>query len=105
MKTATAANPCCRRCGRYHRSWRAVALCRWPRAEWVAGAPAWRGPCYASVSLCPGYGRAGVTAILYATAGEAHAAKSLIDRLACGGGCSRQHCVVALSRDGGRGDA
>jgi hypothetical protein len=98
------ANSCCRRCGRRHKSWRAAALCKWPRAEWVAGNPPWRGPCYASVSMCPGFGRAGVTAELYPKLAEANAAKRRIDATACGGGCSRQHCVVKLARDGGRGD-
>jgi hypothetical protein len=102
MNTTTAAVRCLR-CGRAHRSWRAVAMCRWPRALWISGDPPISGPCYASVSDCPCFRRVGLTAILYATRAEAEAAKRVIDATACGGGCSRQHRVVEVMRDGGRG--
>jgi hypothetical protein len=97
--TTTAAVPCSQ-CGRRHRSWLAVAKCRWPRAEWVCGDPPFDGPAFASVSLCGGEGQ--TTVILYPTEAEARGAKRLIDRLACGGRCCRLHSVVELSRDGGR---
>jgi hypothetical protein len=54
------------------------------------------------VSLCGG--DAQTTVILYPSEDEAQKAKRLIDRLACGGRCIRLHSVVAMSRDGGRGD-
>jgi hypothetical protein len=101
MTTLTAATPACRRCGRRHRSWRAVAMCRWPNAIWIAGSAPDDGPCFASVSLCGG--DAQTTVILYPSDEEAQAAKRLIDRLACGGRCCRLHSVVEVMRDGGRG--
>jgi hypothetical protein len=106
MSTATAATPACGRCRRRHRSWRAVAQCRWQKALWISGNPPFDGSsCYASVSDCPCFRRVGLTAVLHATRAEAEAAKRLIDKYACGGGCSRQHRVVEVSRDDGRGRA
>jgi hypothetical protein len=100
--TATTAAVRCRRCGKRHQSWRTIAACRWSKAIWISGNPSLRGACYASVSDCPCFRRVGLTAILYGTRAEAEDAKALIDKYACGGGCSRQHRVVELSRDGGR---
>jgi hypothetical protein len=93
--TMTTTTSCCRRCGKRHRSWRTVALCRWRGAEWIVGDPPFAGPCFASVSHCP----RGVTVILYPTKAEAEAAKRLIDRLACGGRCMRMHVVTQLAWD------
>jgi hypothetical protein len=102
MTTTTATAPACLRCGRRHRSWRAVAQCRWPKAIWVAGNPPCDGRAFASVSLCGG--DAQTTVILYPSDEEAQQAKRLIDRLACGGRCRRLHSVLEVMRDGGRGD-
>jgi hypothetical protein len=106
MNAATAPQPLprvrpCQRCRRRHKSWRTVALCRWPRSEWVVGNPSFAGPCFASVSHCP----RGITVILYPTKAEAEAAKRLIDRLACGGRCMKLHRVERMRRDGGEDDA
>jgi hypothetical protein len=96
--TITAANPCCRRCGRRHRSWRGVAQCRWARAEWVCGAPDFSGPAFASVSNCGGFRRSGPTVILYPTEARALEAKAMIDRLACGSRCCRMHKVERMTK-------
>jgi hypothetical protein len=103
MSITTTAAVRCRRCGKAHRSWRSVALCRWPKALWISGNPPFDGPAFASVSDCPCFRRVGLTAILHPTEARAEDAKALIDRFACGGGCSRQHRVVEVVRDGGRG--
>jgi hypothetical protein len=68
----------CHGCGRAHRTWRALAKCRWRKAEWVSGNGR-----FASVSYCP----RGITVQLYADRVEAEQAKAFIDRLACGGRC------------------
>jgi hypothetical protein len=74
----------CPDCGRRHRTWRAVAECRWRDGlEWVTGNPPAGGACYAVVSIYP----RGVTVTLWALPAEAERAKALIDRLACGGRC------------------
>jgi hypothetical protein len=96
--TTTAATPVCCRCGRRHKSWRAVALCRWPKAIWIAGNPPFDGPCYASVSSCPGFRRSGPTVILYRTEARAMEGKKLIDGLGCGGGCCRMHKVERMTK-------
>jgi hypothetical protein len=86
----------CSRCGKRHRSWRTIAMCRWPRATWISGDPPFAGPCFASVSSCSGFRRSGATVILYGVEDRAIEAKTMIDRLGCGGGCSRQHAIVVL---------
>lgn len=89
--TTTTTIPRCRRCGRRHRSWRALAKCRWPGAHWVGG----EGP-FASVSSC----RPGDSVELYATRQQAERARARIDEWGCCGGCTLLHRVVDLA--GGR---
>ena len=95
--TTTAAR--CSRCGRKHRSWRRVALCKWPR-EWVCGDPPFEGPAFGSVSSCMGFRRSGPTVVLFGSREKAEAAKRVIDATACGSNCSRSHRVIELARDG-----
>lgn len=80
---------------------RCPAVIRWPRALWIAGAPPWRGPCYASISDCPCFQRVGLTAILYHSEVKANEAKAMIDKFACGSRCSLLHSVVEVMRNGG----
>jgi hypothetical protein len=75
---ATTTLERCSTCYRRHRSWRARAQCRWPRAEWIVGNNR-----FASVSYCP----RGTTVMLYADRVGAEKAKRVIDRLGCGGQC------------------
>lgn len=42
----------CGYCGRRHRSWHAVAKCRWDRAVWISGNPPPGGSCFAVASAC-----------------------------------------------------
>src|SRR5262245_15171911 len=83
----------CQDCGRRHRSWYAVAECRWRKALWIRGDPRPWGPCYAVVSECD----PGCTVTLWPTVAEAESSKALIDRLACGGGCYKAHRLYQLS--------
>src|SRR4051812_39528456 len=85
----------CPRCGRRHRDWYAVAKCRWRPTCWVQGNP--RGKeCWATVSLCAGE----TTVMLHPTRDRAESSIRLIDDLACGGNCWRQHYLYHLSADG-----
>ena len=90
----------CPDCGRRHRTWRAVATCRWRDGlVWVAGEPPASQPCFAVVSFCP----SGTTVTLWADRQEAEKRKGLIDRLACGGRCLGPpgHCLYVMA---GRGE-
>lgn len=78
-----------RRCGTRHRTYRAVARCRWPRAEWVHGEGR-----YAVVAYCRV-----VTVTLHPTPAAAARAKHLIDASACGGRCHRDHELVDLHHE------
>lgn len=69
-----------------HRLFRAVARCRWPSAEWIAG----DGP-YAVAA----YGRP-LTIQLYATSEAAANARALIDETGCGHTCTSWHQVYEL---------
>lgn len=71
-----------------HRTWNALARCRFPRFAWVAGDGPW-----ASISTC-GAG----TARLHLTRADALAAKRLIDETRCGHRCRGAHTVLDLSR-------
>jgi hypothetical protein len=94
----------CPRCGQRHRDWHKVASCRWHRGLlWCQGNPPAGGPCFAVVSLCghPGnYRGPQVTVTLWRTREEAEEAKGMIDRLACGGGCCRDHRLVEMPLEG-----
>ncbi len=86
----------CPRCGRRHRSWYRAASCRYRRGLlWVAGDPPADGPCFALVSNCGHAGYRGPcrTVTLWPTLAEAERSKALIDRLACGGCCTREHYI------------
>lgn len=83
-------------CGRQHRTWRTMALCRWPKALWIAGNPPLSGPCFALAAWC----HPGGTVTLWASQVEAEQSKRLIDRLACGGCCHRNHEIINLGEDG-----
>jgi hypothetical protein len=54
-----APGQCCPGCGGNHRTWRAVAGCRWRKSQRnktyliVIGDPPASGPCYAVLCLCP----------------------------------------------------
>lgn len=76
---STVARPARHTCGRVHRSHRALARCRWPRAEWVMG----DGP-HAVLSHC---GR-GLTVALYATEAEAEKARTWLNSSRCGHACN-----------------
>jgi hypothetical protein len=74
-------------CHRRHRSYRALARCTWPKADWIRGdAP------YAVLSHCRG-----LTVTLHETAAEAFAAKQRIDGYECGSRCVGEHEVVHLA--------
>lgn len=86
---STVARPAPHTCGRVHRLHRALARCRWPRAEWVMG----DGP-HAVLSHC---GR-GLTVALYATEAEAEKARASLDSSRCGHACNGTgwHELVSL---------
>jgi hypothetical protein len=87
----------CAWCGRSHRSWRALAACRWQRGLlWVQGNPPAGGGCWAVVSTC---GASDVTVTLWSSQGEALAAKAAIDTTGCCGGCSGQHTLFDLAAE------
>ncbi len=86
----------CPKCGRRHRTWYAVASCRWPKPLWVMG-----NGCWASLSRC----HPGCTIILFGSEVEALEAKASIDKFACGGACCRRHYVVDLAEWYGRARA
>jgi hypothetical protein len=90
----------CPRCRRRHQTWHTLARCRWSRGLlWVLGDPPAEGPCYATVSRCHEGGIGGgpmVTVCLWAARDEAEGALACIDRLGCGGRCSRRHSLHVL---------
>jgi hypothetical protein len=65
----------------------AVARRRWPDAAWIIGSGR-----FASVAFCRE-----VTVMLFQTMAEAQTAKRLIDRIACGGRCVRNHVVLPIT--------
>src|SRR5262245_54224974 len=96
----------CPGCGRTHRTWYALARCRWRRGlAWVAGNPSADGPCYALVASCGHLVNRrvepAITVTLWEDRAEAEARKRLIDGHGCGNRCSRQHQIYALHE--GRG--
>jgi hypothetical protein len=79
-----APGAACPDCGRRHRTWHAVARCRWRDGlEWVAGNPPASGACWALVSICGGK----VTVTLWADREDADRRKRVLDATACGGRC------------------
>src|SRR5262249_24945858 len=77
------------RCGALHRTWRRVAECHWPRAEWVSGEGR-----FASMSDCP----PGATVMLFRAREDAERAERVIDATGWGGRCWRRQGVVARAR-------
>jgi len=59
-----------------------------PGAVWVSGSGPW-----ASVARCNG----STSVALYATSAEATRARAFIDRMGCGGGCTRDHEVKRVT--------
>jgi hypothetical protein len=78
-------------CGRNHRTWRALAKCRYPDAAWVWGDPPAAGPCFALLAHCRV-----LTVTLWAAREDAEREKAVIDETACGGRCWRAHEVVEM---------
>jgi hypothetical protein len=90
----------CRSCGRRHKTWHAVASCRWRKGlSWVQGDPPASGPCVACVSFCRGahYGHEYVTVTLHATEAEALRRKAGIDSSGCGGSCTKKHRIFMMT--------
>jgi hypothetical protein len=73
-------------CSSRHRTWNKVAECIWPRSVWVTGEGR-----YAVLAWCRS-----LTVTLWESPAEAENAKQFIDKLACGGMCSRDHEIVEL---------
>lgn len=68
--------------------WQSKAHKRWgKKAEWIQG----DGP-FAVLAHCRV-----LTVTLHATKGEADDSKAFIDRLACGGLCTRNHEIIDLT--------
>lgn len=70
-------------------NYRTTAKKRWPDAEWISG----DGP-YASLAHCNV-----LTVQLHTTRTGAERAISFIDRIGCGGACSRDHDLVVLETE------
>ena len=78
-----------------HRTYLAVAKCRWPRANWITGEGE-----YAVISDCK-HGptdRDCMTVTLWPTLDEAAKALAQISWTGCGGRCSNDHSIVRLER-------
>jgi hypothetical protein len=79
--------------------YQAVAERLWPKHAWITG----DGP-YATISLCDNYDPPPdyptTTVMLHATEQDARKALEAIDRRACGGGCTRDHWLLALTETG-----
>lgn len=77
-------------CSARHRTYKTLAKCMWPRAEWIYGEGE-----YALISYC------GVTTVtLWPDYQDAVDRKRMIDSTACGGRCSfgPQHKIVRLEK-------
>jgi hypothetical protein len=90
----------CQTCGTKHRSWHAVASCRWRRACWIItnGNLDPGKPCYATLSFCGGPGQ--MTCMLWSDLSEAESGMRIIAKSGCGGRCTRQHRLIAMGVDG-----
>lgn len=75
----------CTTCHRRHRTYSALATCRWPHAD-VRGEGPW-----AVGAACPP-----VTVHLHASQEDAARAKAQIDRTGCGSRCEGRHFVHSL---------
>lgn len=82
-------------------AYQAVAERTWPKHAWIAG----DGP-YATVSFCdnyippPGPDDPATSVMLHKTEDMARQALDLINRRACGGGCTRDHWLLLLTETG-----
>ena len=74
-------------CARKHRNYRTWAKCRWKEAAWVVGEGE-----FALLAWCRT-----LTVSLWGTEQRAGAEKDVIDVLACGGACIRQHEIVRIT--------
>jgi hypothetical protein len=89
-----------------HSAYRTKAGRLWPQHAWITG----DGP-YATVSFCdnydppPGPDDPATTVMLHKTEQDARKALDLIDRLACGGGCTRDHWLIEIPETGGNARA
>jgi hypothetical protein len=73
-------------CGRRHQSYRTLAKCKWPRAEWIRGDGR-----YALLAHCRV-----LTVALHQTHESAEKSKQVIDTSACGGHCHNNHEIIDL---------
>jgi hypothetical protein len=84
----------CPSCGKRHRTWHAVARCRWRRGlTWCQGDPAPDAPCWAVVSRCPHYRGPCTTVSLWPTMAQAESVKLELDETGCGAICWRLHDI------------
>jgi hypothetical protein len=79
-------NRACRRCGRRHRTWNALARCLWPHAAWVWG----EGP-VALLARCNV-----LTITLWPDLETALPSRRQIDSTGCGSFCRRRHEFIGL---------
>jgi hypothetical protein len=75
--------------GKRHRTTKTLMRCRLPRAAWIQGTGT-----FTLVSWCKG-----LTVSLHETLAAAEQSKTFIDRLACGGGCRRDHTIGHVDLD------
>jgi hypothetical protein len=73
----------CKFCRRQHRSYNAIARCKFKRAAWVDGEGPW-----GLIAWC-----GEVTISLWETREEAEKAKQSIDQAGCGGRCTKDHTI------------
>lgn len=78
----------CSDCGKMHRTFKAVAKCRWATHRVTGDGP------WASFSACAR------TIKLFATRAEAEQMKAVIDSSTCGGRCTKRHWVTRLKETG-----
>lgn len=71
----------CKYCGKRHRTYKAVAKCKFPKAEWIEGEGR-----YGCLAFCDV-----LTIKLWPTKAEAEQAKASIDSGKCGGKCVKNH--------------
>ena len=83
----------CPECGRTHRTWSTLLHCWYPSAEWIdcMGVLPTAGPVYVVLAHC-----GGLTVTVWRDLERAAAAKSGIDRLACGGRCRKAHELIMI---------
>lgn len=80
----------CKYCSKTHRTYHAVAKCKFPWALWIDGEGEW-----GSMAWCerPDYRGSTLTIQLYKTREAAEKAKQWIDEGGCGGSCYKDHTI------------